>query len=364
MNGAYSLYSAKYNAQYIITKGKLPFGKPTEELVHDDKPMTRDEFDLYDIFKNVAYITFFMSMVHIGMCKAAKHTLLKKEKTFAKKMFKKSLFCFALFFMSYLVCRSEGKSMMTIIKRHVPEIAAKFGEAPVQAEDEEPARGRNLKAWDKYFSKSSDECKADNGNEKSCNKDPACVWCKCSAVPSSCFSVDDAKKLPAAVFQCDAKTDDEEESAANFDDQREDDEAETENSFYGKNKKKHCCGICPVMALLFLTGLYHHWQMNGYAKALEKLDQAQKAQKIVNQQVVAQVPPPQYVQVQPVQQKQCLKKVQQAPATFEPVPPVNESFDYSIEDPFIAEADCRLQIDDDIPESTTGRVNSQTNGMN
>lgn len=383
MNGAYTLYTAKYNAEYIITKGKLPFGKPTEELVHDDKPMTRDEFDLYDIFKNVGYITLFMSMVHLAMAKAAKYTLLKKEKTFAKKMFKKSLFCFALFFVSYLVARREGKEMMTIIKKHVPEIAAKYGEAPAQAEDEdeEPARGRNLKAWDKYFGKTSDECKAAHGKEGECNADPACVWCACSAVPSSCFSVDDAKKLPAAVFTCDAKADDESSTGdlinqmdKQFQDQMDrfkgddeaqddDDEDDTEGKdFYGKHKGKKCCGMCPVMALLFLTGLYHHWQMHGYAKALEKLDQSKKAQTLANQQ--APQVPPQYVQVQPVAQQQCQKKVQQAPVAFQPeVAPVNESFNYSIEDPFIDEADCRLQIDDDIPESSTGRVNSQSNGM-
>jgi hypothetical protein len=98
--------------------------------------------------------------------------------------------------------------------------------------------------------------------------------------------------------------------------------------------------------------------MHGYAKALEKLDQAQKAQKIVNQQVVAHIPPPQYVQVQPVQQKQCLKKVQQAPATFEPVPPVNESFDYSMTDPLVDEI---TSYSPDIM-STTG-ISSMKNSM-
>merc|ERR1711998_28875 len=317
-------------------------------------------------------------MVHLGMSKAAKHTLLKKEKTFAKRMFKKSLFCFALFFLSYLVCRQEGKAMMTIIKRHVPEIAAKFGEEPAQADDEEPEpRGRNLKAWDKYFGKTTDEGKPAHSAEGSCNADSACVWCKCSAVPSVCFSVDDAKKLPAAVFQCDSKTDDEFDNMVKDvdSDYQNDDETDDQSEgdkwrdqLYGKGKKgKKCCGMCPVMALLFLTGLYHHWQMHGYAKALEKLDQFQKAQKIAAEQ--APQVPPQYVQVQPVAfqvpQKKCQKKVQPAPVTFQPeVAPVNESFNYSIEDPFIDESDCRLQIDDDIPESTTGRVNSQTNGMN
>lgn len=65
------------------------------------------------------------------------------------------------------------------------------------------------------------------------------------------------------------------------------------------------------------------------------------------------------------------KKVEESPLTFEPAineteaPMNNESFDYSVSEPFIEEigSNITLQIDDDIPESCTGTVNSQTNGM-
>merc|ERR1712046_572260 len=53
--------------------------------------------------------------------------------------------------------------------------------------------------------KTSEECKSSHGVEGECNADPECVWCACSAVPSGCFSVDDAAKLPAAVSKCDTK---------------------------------------------------------------------------------------------------------------------------------------------------------------
>jgi hypothetical protein len=34
-----------------------------------------------------------------------------------------------------------------------------------------------------------------------CGSTPGCVWCRCAAVPSSCFPEDQAKHLPPAVFQ-------------------------------------------------------------------------------------------------------------------------------------------------------------------
>lgn len=33
-----------------------------------------------------------------------------------------------------------------------------------------------------------------------------CYWCKSAAVPSACYSEDEAGQLPPAVFQCDKKT--------------------------------------------------------------------------------------------------------------------------------------------------------------
>eukprot|EP00418_Pyrodinium_bahamense_P080461 CAMPEP_0179050298 /NCGR_PEP_ID=MMETSP0796-20121207/20652_1 /TAXON_ID=73915 /ORGANISM="Pyrodinium bahamense, Strain pbaha01" /LENGTH=169 /DNA_ID=CAMNT_0020746793 /DNA_START=60 /DNA_END=565 /DNA_ORIENTATION=+ len=38
--------------------------------------------------------------------------------------------------------------------------------------------------------------------EAACNQDVACSWCTAAAVPSKCFSKEDAKKLPPAVFEC------------------------------------------------------------------------------------------------------------------------------------------------------------------
>merc|ERR1712147_456989 len=40
-------------------------------------------------------------------------------------------------------------------------------------------------------------------SENACHANKACSWCKSAAVPAACKDKDMAKKLPAAVFQCD-----------------------------------------------------------------------------------------------------------------------------------------------------------------
>ena len=51
-------------------------------------------------------------------------------------------------------------------------------------------------------------------NQTSCDADAVCTWCKCAAVPSSCFDLTDAKRLPAGVFICDKKEQEQEEQQA------------------------------------------------------------------------------------------------------------------------------------------------------
>ena len=42
-------------------------------------------------------------------------------------------------------------------------------------------------------------------SQTTCDANANCTWCKCAAVPSSCFDLEDAKRLPAGVFICDKK---------------------------------------------------------------------------------------------------------------------------------------------------------------
>ena len=57
--------------------------------------------------------------------------------------------------------------------------------------------------------KTSDECKAEHGDQNSCDADSSCTWCVSRAVKSSCFNTADAAGLPKAVFVCDVKQEEE-----------------------------------------------------------------------------------------------------------------------------------------------------------
>ena len=51
-----------------------------------------------------------------------------------------------------------------------------------------------------------DACHSKHTDEKSCLADTTtgggCAWCKCAALPSSCWTISDATKLPAGVYEC------------------------------------------------------------------------------------------------------------------------------------------------------------------
>lgn len=58
----------------------------------------------------------------------------------------------------------------------------------------------------------SDPCKKAHSDQASCDADTktggGCTWCKCAALPSSCWTKTNSKKLPASVYQCDSGGDD------------------------------------------------------------------------------------------------------------------------------------------------------------
>ena len=47
-----------------------------------------------------------------------------------------------------------------------------------------------------------DACKAAHGSEADCAADAKCTWCTAGAVPSSCFTKENARRLPPGVFHC------------------------------------------------------------------------------------------------------------------------------------------------------------------
>jgi len=53
-----------------------------------------------------------------------------------------------------------------------------------------------------------DPCQSAHKTQSACDKDTTtgggCTWCKCAALPSACWTIDNAKKLPSGVYDCDA----------------------------------------------------------------------------------------------------------------------------------------------------------------
>jgi len=111
----------------------------------------------------------------------------------------------SLLVMNFHLLLSDVMNLMAVVKGKETEDEEEEVPVVVQEASEEA-----ILKFNRYtkLGKTSEECKADHSAEGACNADAACVWCACSAVPSSCFSVDDAKKLPSAVFTCDSKEED------------------------------------------------------------------------------------------------------------------------------------------------------------
>ena len=49
----------------------------------------------------------------------------------------------------------------------------------------------------------ADQCAKEHTSQATCDADSGCTWCKCGALPSQCWTLEDAKKLPAGVYVCD-----------------------------------------------------------------------------------------------------------------------------------------------------------------
>merc|ERR1712139_223485 len=65
-----------------------------------------------------------------------------------------------------------------------------------------------LPASHSLATKVDDPCHAKYKNQTACDADTStgggCPWCKCAAVPSSCWTKENAKKLPSGVYTCDS----------------------------------------------------------------------------------------------------------------------------------------------------------------
>ena len=170
-----------------------------QEAARGAEVVTRDEFALYDMLRTMSFFTFMMSVavMIIGKC-GLRSTWVKKSKM-AKRIFRKGKIACAVIFVLGLFALHQCHGIHHIAEKQMHK-----------HHEERMAEHKNQMSSHEFMgvlrgAKTTEQCKADHGKEGECNADPACVWCACSAVPSGCFAVDDAAKLPAAVFTCDKK---------------------------------------------------------------------------------------------------------------------------------------------------------------
>lgn len=59
------------------------------------------------------------------------------------------------------------------------------------------------------FKEGDDDEKCSKYDSDGCESDDTCSWCKSAAVPPACHSIEAARSLPAAVFDCDKLSEEE-----------------------------------------------------------------------------------------------------------------------------------------------------------
>jgi len=95
---------------------------------------------------------------------------------------------------------SLRKTLLTLVLTWTHVIYAVHDDNYSRLKDSKSSlRGRGHDRW------KDDVCHEMYQNADECDADPQCSWCECSAIPSSCYSVDAIDNLPAGVFDCHKK---------------------------------------------------------------------------------------------------------------------------------------------------------------
>lgn len=221
-------YSARKVALNVI-QGRRPFGPPEPPLMdqygypdHEAQKqkeaelgaqtMTRDELAVYDIVKTISFLFFLQSILSFGLGKLGMRTVWREKSICAHRVSRKSCFGLLFVFIFGMILKHEGGELHKIIMRnmgkqnHSSDISSIINKTD-SFNLTEPL-GRNLQSHHKWEDEPffgdepiEDICEAlDNDG---CESDERCSWCKSAAVASACKSVEVAKSLPQAVFDCD-----------------------------------------------------------------------------------------------------------------------------------------------------------------
>jgi len=88
-----------------------------DKAAHGNEFISRDEFEMFDVLRNMSFCFFFICLNTLIMGKCGKRLVKNNEANLAKRMFKKAIF-FMVFMSLVMFLNGNGKHMRQIIERN------------------------------------------------------------------------------------------------------------------------------------------------------------------------------------------------------------------------------------------------------
>lgn len=256
--------SARHTAELYIRKADWDWkhGPPRwtkedqlEEASHGSEVVTRDEFEMFDVIRNMALCMFFVALNTLVMGKCGKRLIKNQNANLARRMFKKAIFFLGLMSL-VMFFNGNSKHMRGIIERNKTK---PHHERHLQETDEELYRKpKGLITPDHDNSAAAPAEEEWDGRKEAYMMFAPKLW-------------DKAKNEPSA--------------------QQEQHHKHHHGHHHGnhhRHHKKHCCGVCPLKIILLLTILAHIYNIKCVRDVLIQKEENKKALKAPAQKMKAQ----------------------------------------------------------------------------
>lgn len=215
-SGINDTFTVRTRADFVREMKQSPYHNPniTSWTIMNSTVAVPDRIEngIYDFMRTIDVVKAAIGFLVFVMGLTGYATINRGKALGAQKNFQRVFYTLMVFLIFFVYLRKQEKSVDWIVtslqmgslnNSNWDHVINNMPAEPVKVE--EPTK--RVLAADPFtkFKKTSDQCKTQHSEEDGCNKDADCVWCKCAAVPSACWSVEDSKRLPAAVYVCDKK---------------------------------------------------------------------------------------------------------------------------------------------------------------
>lgn len=210
--------------------------------------MSRDEYIINDIMRNVCFVGSFLSMVIACAGKAGIKATRQHDPEFAHKAFVCSFFKLFVVVASCCFMHHQGKELKQAFRHYKSTHPQQYKEE-TQSYPRYMRGGRNLEAeaetedkdfWMKIHGNNA-VC-GSVASQNACDETSGCTWCRSAAVRSACDSIEDAKQLPSAIFACDGISAEEKPSESESDEETQESAAPLEK-LYQQSSSADCSSI-------------------------------------------------------------------------------------------------------------------------